>query len=59
MDVCVVDIAGAAVARGATAWFFGDETEGHPPLREWSRVTGMDVAELAAAVGAHARRIIE
>lgn len=59
MDVCVVDIAGAAVPRGETAWFFGDETEGHPPLREWSRVTGMDVAELAAAVGAHARRIVE
>lgn len=59
MDVCVVDIGDAAVTRGETVWFFGDETEGHPSLREWSRVTGMDVAELTAAVGAHARRIIE
>ncbi|MET2012602.1 alanine racemase C-terminal domain-containing protein [Microbacterium chocolatum] len=59
MDVCVIDIGDANVGRGETVWFFGDEAEGHPPLRDWSRVTGLDVAELAAAVGSHTERIVE
>jgi alanine racemase len=57
MDVCVVDIADHDIRRGADAWFFGDPAEGHPGIAEWTAATGMDAAELVAAVGVHADRV--
>lgn len=59
MDVCVVEIGDAPVQRGDVAWFFGDPAAGHPALAEWERATGLDAAELVAAVGSHAKRVLE
>lgn len=56
MDVCVVDIGDAPVARGARAVFFGDPAEGDPAVTEWATATGLTPEEIVTAVGAHARR---
>ncbi len=56
MDVCVVDVGGAPIARGAEVVFFGDPAEGHPSLAEWTDATGWTAAEIVAAVGARADR---
>ncbi|MEV7691860.1 alanine racemase C-terminal domain-containing protein [Microbacterium sp. NPDC089189] len=53
MDVCVVDIASHAVARGDEAVFFG---AGGEPVSGWTRTTGLRESEIVAAVGAHTRR---
>lgn len=51
MDVCVVDVGEALVARGEEVVFFGDEDAGAPPLSEWSAATGLTPAELVTAIG--------
>jgi alanine racemase len=56
MDVCVVDLRGASVARGAAVVFFGDPGRGEPSLAEWVDATGLGARELVTAVGLHARR---
>jgi alanine racemase len=53
MDVCVVDIGDASVARGDRAVFFGD---GGPRVAEWARAIGWRADEIATAVGLRARR---
>ena len=56
MDVCVVDIGDAQVARGEEAVFFGDPGRGEPSIGEWAASTGMGVGELVTAVGLRATR---
>lgn len=56
MDVCVVDVGDAPIARGAEVVFFGDPAEGHPSLGEWADATGWTAAEIVATVGARAER---
>lgn len=56
MDVSVVDVGDAVIARGADVVFFGDPALGHPPLEEWTDATGLTAAEIVAAVGARALR---
>lgn len=56
MDVCVVDVGDADIARGAEVVFFGDPAEGHPSLEEWTDATGWSAAEIVAAVGVRAER---
>lgn len=56
MDVCVVDVEDAPVARGAEVVFFGDPADGHPSLAEWTDATGLTAAEIVAIVGARADR---
>ncbi|MGZ8804625.1 MAG: alanine racemase C-terminal domain-containing protein [Microbacterium sp.] len=51
MDVCVVDVGGAAVAPGDEVVFFGDPSRGEPSLHEWSAASGMVASELVTAVG--------
>ena len=58
MDVSVVDVGDAAIARGAEVVFFGDPARGHPSLQEWTDATGLTAAEIVAAVGAHAERSV-
>lgn len=53
MDVCVVDIGDAPVARGDRAVFFG---EGGPRVADWARALGWRADEIATAVGLRARR---
>lgn len=53
MDVCVVDIGEAPVARGDRAVFFGDDG---PRVADWARATGWRADEIATAVGLRARR---
>lgn len=53
MDVCVVDIGDASVARGDRAVFFGD---GGPRVAEWAGATGWRADEIVTAVGLRARR---
>jgi alanine racemase len=56
MDVCVVEIADAAVGRGDEAVFFGDPRRGDPSIAQWRDATRMTAAELVTAVGLHANR---
>lgn len=56
MDVCVVDIADAAVRRGDEALFLGDLAAGEPSLADWVRATGLRAGELIATVGLRAIR---
>lgn len=56
MDVCVIDIADAAVERGDEVVFFGDPERGDPSLDEWCTATGLSGGELVAAAGLHATR---
>ncbi|GAB3153967.1 hypothetical protein GCM10027058_23540 [Microbacterium neimengense] len=55
MDVCVVDIGAASVARGERAVFFGDDG---PRVADWAHVTGWRADEIATAVGLRARRVV-
>ena len=59
MDVCVVDVEGAAVPRGSEVVFFGDPAEGHPSLEEWTDATGWSAAEIVAVVGVRADRRVD
>lgn len=56
MDVCVVDVEDARIARGVEVVFFGDPTQGHPSLEEWTDATGLTPAEIVAIVGVRADR---
>lgn len=56
MDVCVVDIADAAVRRGDEALFLGDPGAGEPSLADWVRATGLRASELITTVGLRALR---
>lgn len=58
MDVCVVDVGDADVPRGAEVVFLGDPDEGHPSLTEWMDATGLTAAEIVAAVGTRAHRVV-
>lgn len=51
MDVCVVDIAAADIARGAEAVFLGDHEAGEPGIADWVTATGLSAAELVTVVG--------
>ena len=53
MDVCVVDIGAASVARGERAVFFGDDG---PRVADWAYATGWRADEIVTAVGLRARR---
>jgi alanine racemase len=56
MDVSVVDVEDAVVARGTEVVFFGDPSDAHPSLEEWTDATGWTAAEIVAAVGVRAER---
>ncbi len=56
MDVCVVEIADADVARGDEAVYFGDPAQGDPSLAAWTGPTNMTAAELVTTVGLRATR---
>ena len=56
MDVCVVEIADAAVQRGDEVLFLGDPAQGEPSLEDWVRASGLMDAELITAVGLRAIR---
>lgn len=56
MDVCVVEIADAAIRRGDEVLFLGDPARGEPSLAEWVRATGLSAAELVTTVGLRAVR---
>jgi alanine racemase len=56
MDVCVVEIADAAIRRGDEGVFFGDPEEGEPAVEEWHTATGLTTAELVTAVGLQSYR---
>ncbi|WP_259460059.1 alanine racemase C-terminal domain-containing protein [Microbacterium sp. AG1240] len=56
MDVCVVEIADAAIQRGDEAVFFGDPARDEPSLGEWCAATGLSGGELVTAAGLHATR---
>lgn len=56
MDVCVVDLEGAAAELGAEVTYFGGEGPASAGLARWADVTGMGVAELVTVAGAHAAR---
>lgn len=56
MDVCVIEIGDAPVARGDELVFFGDPARDEPSLAEWERATRLSAAELATAVGLRSSR---
>ncbi|WZH36444.1 MAG: alanine racemase C-terminal domain-containing protein [Microbacterium enclense] len=58
MDVSVVDVEDAVVPRGTEVVFFGDPSNAHPSLEEWTDATGWTAAEIVAAVGVRAERRI-
>lgn len=58
MDVCVVDVGDAKVARGDRAVFFGDPNAGEPSLAGWSRASGLRANEIVTMVGLRATREI-
>lgn len=53
MDVCVVDIGDAPVARGDEAVFYGD---GGPTVQDWAMASHLRPSEIVTAVGLHTRR---
>jgi alanine racemase len=55
MDVCVIDIGDAAVARGDEAVFFGGERD-DPSLGEWVAHSGLTAGELVTAIGLRVQR---
>jgi len=55
MDVCVVDIGDAAVARGDDVVFFGGGRD-DPELGEWVVHSGLTAGELVTAIGLRAQR---
>ena len=55
MDVCVVDIGDAAVARGDDVVFFGG-APGDPALGEWVAHSGLTAGELVTAIGLRVQR---
>ncbi|MEV4688358.1 alanine racemase C-terminal domain-containing protein [Microbacterium sp. LWH3-1.2] len=57
MDVCVVEIADAAIPRGAEVLFLGDPALGEPSLADWVHATGLTAGELITAVGLRATRV--
>jgi len=56
MDVCVVDVGAAGIARGAVAVFLGDPQAGEPVIAEWVGATGLGAAELITVVGQRSLR---
>ena len=56
MDVCVVEIADAAIRRGDEVVFFGDSARDEPAVSEWVTATGMSAAEIVTAAGLRAQR---
>ncbi len=56
MDVCVVDIGDAAVREGGDVVYFGGDGPARDALAMWSRLTGLDVAELVTVAGLKAVR---
>jgi alanine racemase len=56
MDVCVIDIGDADVARGAEATFFG---RGGDTVARWAAATGLRSSEIVTAVGLHTRREVQ
>ncbi|WP_315637717.1 MULTISPECIES: alanine racemase C-terminal domain-containing protein [Microbacterium] len=56
MDVCVIDLQGAAAEVGDTVTFFGGTGPASDAIARWAEVTGMTPAELVAVPGAHAVR---
>ncbi|MBD3941035.1 alanine racemase [Microbacterium sp. NEAU-LLC] len=56
MDVCVVEIADAAVRRGDEVLFLGDPAAGEPSLADWVAATGLRASELVATIGLRAIR---
>ncbi len=56
MDVCMVEIGDADIARHAGAVYFGDPTTGAPHVRAWSAATGLSAAEIVTTVGLRATR---
>jgi alanine racemase len=52
MDVCVIDVGeDGEVQRGDEVVFFGDPGAGAPGIAAWTSATGLQAAELVAAVG--------
>lgn len=56
MDVCVVDVADAPVARGDEVVYFGDPARGEPSIHDWASATGLSAGELVTEVGLRAHR---
>lgn len=57
MDVCVIDIGEASVARGDEAVFFGSPSKGEPSVTEWTLATGLSASEIVTMVGLRAERV--
>ena len=51
MDVCVVDIGDADVARSDEVIYFGGEGPAGPALATWEAASGLTAAELVCALG--------
>lgn len=56
MDVCVVEIGDAIVARGSEVVFLGDPASGEPSLAEWLPPSGLTAEELVTTIGLRAIR---
>jgi alanine racemase len=56
MDVCVVDVDALPVAPGDPVVYFGGTGPARDGLSAWADASGLAPAELAAAIGFHARR---
>jgi alanine racemase len=56
MDVCVVEVDAAGIARGDEVVFFGDAEAGEPSVRDWCEATGLDAGDIVAAIGLRAVR---
>ncbi|MCC4907292.1 alanine racemase C-terminal domain-containing protein [Microbacterium sp. cx-59] len=56
MDVCVIDIGDARVARGQSVVYFGDPEDGAPAVDRWAAESGLTALEIVAGVGLHTRR---
>ncbi|MFG6401451.1 alanine racemase C-terminal domain-containing protein [Microbacterium sp. P04] len=59
MDVSVVEVGTAEIARGDDVVFFGDPAAGEPSIAAWSEASGFTVAEIAATVGQRAAIVKE
>ena len=51
MDVCVVDIGDADIARGDEVIYFGGDGPAGPALATWGAASGLTAAELVCALG--------
>ncbi|HCM49435.1 MAG TPA: alanine racemase, partial [Microbacterium sp.] len=51
MDVCVVDIGDADIARGDEVIYFGGDGPAGPALATWEAASGLTAAELVCALG--------